>query len=66
MVVLTFDGPTKIMSIEMSNIFIEEFVLMFSSEKGMNLHPTYNDTKGLDMFMKKTPKPFNESHYKRN
>jgi hypothetical protein len=31
----------------------------------LNLHPTYNDTKGLNMFMKKMLKSFNESHYKR-
>lgn len=40
--------------------------LNVSREKGLNLHRSYNDTKGLNTFMKKMPKPFKESHYKRD
>jgi hypothetical protein len=33
MVVLAFDGPTKNVTIEMSNLLIEDFVSMFQTQK---------------------------------
>lgn len=63
MFVSTFDGPTKERGYWNFKSFNWKICLDVLSKKGLNLYLTYNDTKGLNMFMKKMPKPFNESHY---